>query len=64
MITLQISTRMPEIAELLFDRGWLEAETDDLDVIGKALSAALAAWLADPDRMGAGCPSVAGGRDR
>jgi hypothetical protein len=49
MITLQIKVRMPVIADLLFDRGWLTEETGDPDVLGKALSAALAAWLADPE---------------
>jgi hypothetical protein len=50
MITLQIAVRMPAIVDLLVDRGWLTEETDDPDVIGKALSAALAAWLANPGR--------------
>jgi hypothetical protein len=48
--TLQIKIRMPEIADMLHDRGWLEEWTDDQAVLGKALSAALAAWLADPER--------------
>jgi hypothetical protein len=50
MTTLQIKVQMPGIVDLLFDRGWLDEETDDPAVIGQALSAALAAWLADPGR--------------
>jgi hypothetical protein len=50
MITLQIAVRMPEIVDMLFDRGWLDEETDDPAALGKALSAVLAAWLADPAR--------------
>jgi hypothetical protein len=50
MTTLQIKVRMPAIVDLLVDAGWLEEPTDDHAVIGKALSAALAAWLAGPGR--------------
>jgi hypothetical protein len=50
MTTLQIKCRMPEIADMLLDRGWLDEWTDDQAALGQALSAALAAWLADPDR--------------
>jgi hypothetical protein len=51
MTTLQIQVRMPEIGDLLVAAGWLEPEgVDDQAALGKALSAALAAWLADPDR--------------
>jgi hypothetical protein len=48
---LEIEVDHPRTADWLIDSGWLDpAEAEDLDAISQALSAALAAWVADPAR--------------